>query len=93
MFVPSRLFQSGLMFAGKAEAYLSGAPFRQSTHRQDPDFNGKHQTRLGRHDKDKRSSRLFQPGLMFAGKAEGYLSGAPFRQSTHRYSPDFNGKH
>jgi hypothetical protein len=33
VFVPGRLFQSSLMFAGKAEAYLRGAPFRQSTHR------------------------------------------------------------
>ncbi len=38
MFVTGKLFQPSLMFAGKAKAYLSGAHFRHSTHRQAPGF-------------------------------------------------------
>ncbi len=51
-------FQPNLMFAVKAGAYLSKAPFRCSTLGQDPGLTHKHQTRLERLASDKHSSLI-----------------------------------
>ncbi len=47
-FVLGKPFQPSLMFAVKAGAYLTEAPFRCSTLGQAPDLTHKHQTRLER---------------------------------------------
>jgi len=51
--VPGKPFQSSLMFAGKAGAYLSEAPFRYA-----PGLKYKHKTRLERPDWDKHAGLL-----------------------------------
>ncbi len=53
MLVPGKPFQSSLMFASKAEAYLSEASFRCSTQGKATGLSCKHQTRLERPARDK----------------------------------------
>jgi hypothetical protein len=58
MFVLGKSFQPGLMFAGKARAFPSEAPFRCSTLWYAPGLMYKHYTRLVRLARDKHSSLL-----------------------------------
>jgi hypothetical protein len=57
-FVPGKPFQPSLMFAGKVGAYPSEAPLSCSTLGWAPGLTHKHQTRLERFARDKRSSLL-----------------------------------
>ncbi len=57
-FAPGKPIQPSLMFAGKARAFPSKAPFRYSTLGQAPGLIHKHQTRLERLAKDKHFSLL-----------------------------------
>ncbi len=57
MFNPGKPFQSGLLFAGMAEAFPSEAPLRCSTLGYAPGFTRKH-TRLEMFARDKHSSLL-----------------------------------
>ncbi len=58
MFVTGKLFQPSLMFAGKAEAYLSEVTLRCSTLGETPGFTHKHQTRLEKLARDKYTTLL-----------------------------------
>ncbi len=60
VFVPGKPLQPSLVFAGKAGAYPSEAPFRYSTLGQATGLTYKHQTRLKRLARDKHGANVIK---------------------------------
>ncbi len=67
MFVPAKPFQPNLMFAGKARAYPSEAPFRCCILGYAPGLTHKHKTKLERLARDKHS-RLLRNSVNYDSK-------------------------